>query len=138
MDPLTKSYVSLGLVVLALFEFWAAMKIFGRKGPAGKSVRLVLRLHRIAGYVFLFYFVWISWICVDLMDRLAAAGGKLDSRAVIHATLAMSLFGILLLKLSFIRLYRNYRPYVPLLGILLVVGTLVLWGLAGWMFLILL
>jgi hypothetical protein len=138
MDPLTKTYVSVGLVVLALFEFWAAMKIFGNKGGAGKSARLVMRLHRVAGYVFLFYFVWISWICVDLMDRLTQAGGTLDSRAVIHATLAMILFGVLLLKLSFIRLYRNYRPYVPLLGIVLVVGTLVLWGLAGWMFLILL
>ena len=66
------------------------------------------------------------------------AGVTLDSRAVIHATLAMTLFGILLLKISFIRMYRNYRPYVPMLGICVVVGTLVLWGLAGWMFLILL
>ena len=138
MDPLTKTYVSIGLVILALFEFWAAMRIFGKKGPPGTSARHILRLHRIFGYLFLVYFVWISWICVDLMDRLAQAGRALDSRAVIHATLAMVLFGILLLKISFIRMYRNYRPYVPLLGICLVIGTLVLWGLAGWMFLILL
>ena len=138
MDPLTKTYVSIGLVILALFEFWAAMRIFGKKGPPGTSARIILRLHRIFGYLFLVYFVWISWICVDLMDRLAQAGRALDSRAVIHATLAMVLFGILLLKISFVRMYRNYRPYVPLLGVCLVIGTLVLWGLAGWMFLVLL
>ena len=138
MDPVTKTYVSIGLVVLALFEFWAAMRIFGRKGQPGKHSRLILRLHRIFGYLFLIYFVWISWICVDLMDRLSQVGRTLDSRAVIHGTLAMTLFGILLLKISFIRLYRNYRPYVPMLGICVVLGTLVLWGLAGWMFLILL
>ena len=100
MDPLTKTYVSIGLVILALFEFWAAMRIFGKKGPPGKSSRNILRLHRFFGYLFAVYFVWISWICVDLMDRLAKAGGVLDSRAVIHATLAMALFGILLLKIS--------------------------------------
>ncbi|MBI4772713.1 MAG: hypothetical protein HY788_00795 [Deltaproteobacteria bacterium] len=138
MDPVTKTYVSIGLVVLAAFEFWAAMRIFGRKGQPGKYSPLLLRLHRIFGYLFAVYFVWIAWVCVDLMDRLADAGRTLDSRAVIHATLAMTLFGVFLVKISFIRMYRNYRPYVPMLGICLVVGTLVLWGLAGWMFLILL
>jgi hypothetical protein len=49
----------------------------------------------------------------------------------------MSLIGILLTKISFIRGYRTYRPYVPLLGVMLTVGTLVLWGLAGLMFLFL-
>ena len=136
MDPITKTYVSLGLVFLALFEFWAAMRLFGKKGSPSKHARLILRLHRIAGYIFAFYFIYISWVCVDLMDRLADAGRPPDSRAVIHAFFAMCLFGALLLKISFIRLYRNYRPYVPMLGMAVSVGTLILWGLAGWMFLI--
>lgn len=136
MDPVTKTYVAIGLVVLAVFEFWAAMRIFGKKGKPSPHSRLILRLHRIGGYVFLVYFVWISWICVDLMDRLANAGVPLDSRATLHAFFAMALFGILLLKISFVRLYRNYRPYVPFMGITVSTGTLVLWGLAGWMFLI--
>jgi len=138
MDPLTKTYVSIGLVVLAVFEFWAAMRIFGRKGQPSKHSRLILRLHRIFGYVFAVYFAWISWVCVDLMHRLADIGWNPDSRAILHGMLAMILFGILLVKISFIRMYRNYRPYVPMLGISLVVGTLVLWGVAGWMFLIIL
>lgn len=50
----------------------------------------------------------------------------------------MALFAILLLKISFIRLYRKYRPYVPVLGLILAPGTLVLWGVAGWIFLIIL
>ncbi len=136
MDPVTKTYAALGLVVLALFEFWAAMRIFGRKGSPGAASRNILRLHRAVGYGFVVYFIWISWVCVDLMDRLAQAGRPLDHRAVLHAMLAMVVFGILLLKIGFIRLYRNYRPYVPMLGLVVVLGTLVLWGVAGWMFLI--
>jgi hypothetical protein len=136
MDPLTKTYFALGLVFLALFEFWAAMRVFGKKGNPSRHARLILRLHRIGGYLFLVYFIWVSWVCVDLMARLAQAGKALDVRGFFHGFFAMALFGILLLKLSFIRLYRNYRPYVPLLGIIVSIGTLVLWGIAGWMYLI--
>ena len=71
------------------------------------------------------------------MDRLGAAGKGPDARAAIHGSLAIALFLLLLLKLSFVRLYRKFRPYAPLLGIILAVGTLTLWGIAGLMFLIL-
>jgi len=135
MDPLTKTYVSFGLVVLAGFEFWAAMGVFGKKGPPGKSARLILRLHRIGGYLFLAYFVWISFVCLDLMNRLAEAGKTPDARAMIHATLALVLLVVLLLKISFVRIYQKYRPYVPLMGLVMTGGTLVLWLLAGYMFL---
>lgn len=111
------------------------MEIFGRKGQPKPHARLILRLHRIGGYVFLVYFTWISFICLDMMGRLAQVGKDVDARGVFHGFLAMSLFGILLAKISFVRLYRNYRPYVPLLGIILTIGTLVLWGIAGLMFL---
>jgi len=137
IDPITKTYLSFGLVILALFEFGAAMKLFGSKGPHAGAAML-LRLHRVLGYVFLVYFGWISWICLDLMSRLARAGNyHLDARGAGHALLALSLLAVLLLKISFIRLYRNYRPYVPLLGIIVAVGTVVLWCFAGLMFLFL-
>lgn len=53
MNPFTKTYVALGLVFLALFEFWAAMQVFGKTDKPGAHARLILRLHRIGGY---FYF----------------------------------------------------------------------------------
>jgi hypothetical protein len=93
-------------------------------------------MHRIGGYVFLVYFIWISWVCIDMMDRLAKIGTPLDARAVLHTVLAMSLFVLLLMKISFVRFYRKYQPNVPILGMVLSGGTLVLWGVAGWIFLI--
>ena len=70
------------------------------------------------------------------MNRLANAGGYLlDSRATIHAVLALLLIALLLLKISFVRTYQKFRPFAPQLGISLTVGTLVLWFLAGYMFL---
>lgn len=137
MSPVTKSYLSSGLVFLSIIEFLMIMQLFGKKGPHAKA-RLLMRLHRIFGYVFGAYFIWISWVCIDMMGRLARAGGyELDARGFGHAFFAMLLFGIFLLKVSLARVYHNYRAYVPLLGIMLAVGTIVLWGVAGWMFLVL-
>lgn len=138
MNPITKTYLALILVFLAVFEFWAAMRLFGKKGSPSKHARLILSLHRIGGYIFLVFFIYISWVCVDMMDRLADAGKQFDSRAFIHGFFAMCLFAALLVKISFIRMYRNYRPYVPVLGIGLSAGTLVLWAFAGWLFLVIL
>jgi hypothetical protein len=136
MDPLTKTYFALVLVFLALFEFVTAMFVYGKKPPRPHG-KLIMRIHRIGGYFFLAYFVWISWVCVDLMGRLARAGQPLDVRGFYHGFFAMVLFAILLLKISFARFYRRYVPHVPVLGMIVAAGTLVLWGIAGWMFLIL-
>ena len=137
MHALTKTWISLGLVALAMFEFWTAMSVFGDRKERASNPKLLLILHRAAGYVFGVYFIWISWICVDLMQKLYAAGNyALDARNFWHATLSIALIIILALKVAFIRRYRNYQPYVPLLGLILVAGTVLLWGISGWMYLI--
>ncbi len=137
MHALTKTYISLGLVVLALFELWSALSVFGDKQERASNPKLLLRLHRIAGYVFGVYFIWISWVCVNLMKKLYEAGNyALDVRNFSHGALAIALILILGLKIAFIRRYRNYRPYVPLLGIILATGTILLWCISGWMYLI--
>ena len=89
MDPLTKTYVSFGLVVLALFEFWSVMRIFGKR-PPGKGARLTLRLHRIGGYVFLVYFAWISWICFNMMGRLSEGSNRKPPKCSVNAPSAAS------------------------------------------------
>ncbi len=137
MNPLTKTYVSIGLMLIAMFEFWSAMEVFGKKPPSPKS-KVFLRLHRIFGYFFLVYWVWISWVCFNLMSRLAEAGEPLNNRGLLHGALAIALFMILIFKIFFVRSYRQYRPAVPAMGIILVGGTFVVWGIAGLMFIILL
>lgn len=135
MTPTTKTYLSFGLVLIALFEYATAMGMFGRKGPK-PHVKLTMKLHRALGYVFFFYFAWITWICLDMMERLTTAGGyHLDARGAGHGALAIALMVIWGIKVSFVRFYPEFRPHVKLLGILLSAGTVVLWGVAGWMFL---
>lgn len=135
MNPITKTYVSFGLVVLAVAEYATAMRLFGRKGPKSWAAQ-TMTLHRVLGYAFFVYFAWITWICLDMMGRLATAGGYvLDARGAIHGTLAVILLVVWGLKVSFVRFYPEFRVYARLLGVVLAAGTVVLWAVAGWMFL---
>jgi hypothetical protein len=110
------------------------MEVFGKK-PISKHARLLTILHRFGGYLFLVFLIWISWVGIDLVGKMAAIGKPLDARIVIHIVWAMTLFMVLLIKISHIRFYRNFRPTVPALGMVLSGGTIALWGIAGLVYL---
>jgi len=129
---LTKTYVTLGLVALTLFEFVTAMHLFGRKG-AKKHTKLILTLHRVGGYVFLVYWLWPMLVGLDLLSRLSQYGNgwRFDGPRFYHAFLGVTVFILLLLKIVFVRFYQNFRPQARLLGILISAGALVTWLIAG-------
>jgi hypothetical protein len=137
VDALTKTWVSLGLVFLAVLQYWTAMEVFGKR--PGRRAKLLLLIHRIGGYLWMAYFIFISWVCVGLTERLSSSPAwSLDARGFYHAFLAMTLFMLFLVKLSFVRVYTKYRQQARLIGVILSVGTIVLWGISGWMFLMIL
>jgi hypothetical protein len=132
----TKTYVTFGLVVLTLFEFITAMYVFGRKG-AKAHAKPVLSAHRIGGYVFLVYWLWPMLVGTDLLSRLSQYGNgwRFDGPRFYHAFLGVTVFLLLLLKISFVRFYQNFRPSARLLGILISMGAVTTWLIAGWFWL---
>lgn len=136
VSVLTKTYVTFGLVVLALFEFITAMYVFGRKGekPHGK---LVLTVHRIGGYVFGIYWLWPMIVGFDLLTRLSRYedGWQFHGPRFFHAFLGVTVFVMLVLKIVFVRFYTNFRPLARPLGILISAGTVIIWLIAGWFWL---
>jgi hypothetical protein len=136
VSVLTKTYVTLALVALALFEFVTAMYVVGRKGkkPLGKSM---MTMHRIGGYVFLVFWLWPMLVGLDLLGRLSrySDGWQFDGPRFYHAFLGVVVFVILVLKIAFVRFYQNYRPSAKLLGIMITVGAVMTWLIAGWFWL---
>ena len=132
-----KTYVTLGLVVLALFEFITAMYVYGRRGNKSHP-KLVLTMHRVGGYVFLVYWLWPMIVGATLLTRLSryTDGWSFDGPRFFHAFLGVSVFVTLLLKITFVRFYTNFRASARLLGILISVGAVITWIIAGafWLF----
>ncbi|MHC4642710.1 MAG: DUF6529 family protein [Planctomycetota bacterium] len=132
VSVLTKTYVTLGLVVLALFEFITAMYVYGRKGSKVHP-KLILTLHRVGGYVFLVYWLWPMIVGANLLTRLSryTDGWQFDGPRFFHALLGVTVFVTLLLKIAFIRFYPNFRTYARLLGILISAAVVITWLIAG-------
>jgi hypothetical protein len=129
---LTKTHVTLGLVVLALFEFITAMYVYGRKGSKAHS-RLVLTLHRVGGYIFLVYWLWPMIVGTGLLTRLSryTDGWQFDGPRFYHAFLGVTVFILLLLKIAFIRFYQNFRTSARWLGIIITAGAIITWLISG-------
>lgn len=136
VSVLTKTYVTLPLVVLALFEFVTAMYVFGRKGPKPHA-RLILTMHRVGGYIFLVYWLWPITVGADLLARLSryTDGWDFDGPRFFHAFLGVTVLAMLVLKIVLVRFYRTFRTWAQPLGILITLSAIITWLIAGWFWL---
>jgi len=132
VSVLTKTYVTLGLVVLALFEFITAMYVFGKKG-AKPHTKTMMSMHRIGGYVFLIFWLWPILVGLDLLGRLSrySDGWQFDGPRFYHAFLGVTVLVLLILKIAFVRFYPNFRPSARWLGIIISVAAIITWLIAG-------
>ena len=132
VSVLTKTYVTLGLVVLALFEFITAMHVYGNKGHKPHA-KLILTLHRVGGYIFGVYLFWPIIVGISLLARLSrySEDWNFDGPRFFHAMLGVTVFIMLLLKIVFVQFYQNFRPFARLLGIMISCAIIVTWLIAG-------
>ena len=136
VGAITKTYVTGGLVLMAMFEFCSAMYVFGRKG-AKPGAKWVLRLHRIGGYAFLIYLLWPIWIGLGMLERHSQmrTGWSMNPRVFHHAMFAVVVLLLLLLKISFVRVWVNFRQHARMLGVIITILTIPTWLIAGWFWL---
>ncbi|MBN1362197.1 MAG: hypothetical protein JW993_16495 [Sedimentisphaerales bacterium] len=136
VSVLTKTHVTAGLALLALFEFATAMYVFGKKGNKPHA-KIMLSIHRIGGFVFLVAWLWPMLVGADLLARLSRYedGWQFDGPRFFHAMLGVTVFVLLLLKIAVVRFYQTFRPSARLLGILISVLAVITWLIAGWFWL---
>jgi hypothetical protein len=136
VSVLAKTRVTFGLVLLTLFEFFTAMYVYGARGKK-RFGKTVLTLHRVGGYIFLFYWVWPILVGADLLTRLSRYqdGWSFDGPRFYHAFLGVAVLLLLLLKILFVRFYPQFRTSARWLGIVITIGALTTWVISGWFWL---
>lgn len=92
---------------------------------SGSGVSLA---HRVFGYIFLAIYVVLM---AQMVPRLWSYQIEFPARTVVHMSLGMAIGVILLLKISIVRFFpRLDAPLVPAMGTSLLVGSVVLIGIA--------
>ena len=114
MSPQWTSALGALFVIMAGVQVWLMLEVTGRVKPKFNP-RILSRIHRINGYLFLTLYLIFLYI---MINKVAAANSPLDTKAIIHMTLAISIIPLLLIKILIVRYYpKAFDIVVPLLGI---------------------
>lgn len=99
-------------------------EVFGRQEKR-YNITTLKKIHRVNGYVYLIFFLFVSYLCIDFIVSTKA---DLPPRSAIHATLGLAIFILLFLKIIFVRFYKLYYSKVQAQGLLIALLT---FGLVG-------
>jgi len=131
---LFKSVLSLIVLAVALFSMWSMYEVWGSLKSEGKNIARLKKLHRLSGILYSVLFLFISYYCFKYMALSRVEPGP---RAVFHAVFSLSIAVLLILKVSYIRIWKKYYARAQMLGTLIGLITLGMIGTsAGYYFLV--
>ena len=124
---LLKSLLSLLLLVCTGLSMYTMFEIFGR-GPSAATAGNLKKLHKASGYVYVLLFVLVSYLCIGFM---IASRAEPSPRAALHVVLAYSLIALFILKVLFVRVYRQFYAQARTIGMVMGVMSFVLVGISA-------
>ena len=128
MSPfLFKSILSLLMILGAIVAMFTMFEIFGR-GTAKYKVPTLKVLHRINGVIYLILFLYIAYHCIDF---IISTKGELSSRSTFHSLFALLIIVLFSVKISFIKIYKQFYAQARTLGLVMALTTFGMVGTSG-------
>ena len=124
---LFKSILSLLMILGAIVAMFTMFEIFGR-GTAKYKVTTLKVLHRVNGVIYLILFLYITYHC---MDFIMSTKGELSSRATFHSLFALLIIVLFSVKISFIKIYKQFYAQARTLGLVMALTTFGMVGTSG-------
>ncbi len=129
---LFKSILAIFFLLAAITAVITMLNLMGKK-ERKTSDKLLRKIHRVAGFVFTGFLLFISYFCLKYW---AAAGDQLSTRAVLHGVLSIALIIIFILKISIVQYYKQFLRFVPIMGMLVFILSFTVFSMsAGFFFL---
>ncbi|HCC68486.1 MAG TPA: hypothetical protein DEP99_01150 [Nitrospiraceae bacterium] len=122
-----KSILSIVMLVFALIAMFTMFEIFG-KSDKKYSIEKLKRLHKVNGIVYLLIYIFIAYFCLSF---IIDTKGELSPRGTFHSIFALTIIVLLGLKISIVRIYRQFYNQVKILGLLIALITFGMVGTSG-------
>ena len=116
---LLKSLLSLILLLLTFIQIFTMFEVFGR-AEKKYNIDKLRKFHGLDGKLYFILYVLIAYFCLSFIYHTKA---EPSPRATFHGVFALSVLVLLLLKVSFVRIYRQFYGYVKTIGILIALLT---------------
>ena len=85
-------------------------------------------LHRVNGIIYIILFLYLSYLCIDFIDGTKV---ELSSRATFHSVFSLTIITLLTVKISFIRVYKQFYGQARVLGLVIALTTFGMVGTSG-------
>lgn len=121
---LVKSLLAIPLFILALLAMFTMFEVFGRTEKRFDIERLK-KLHRSNGKIYFILYLIIAYFCLDFIVKTKA---EPSPRSIFHGIFALTIIVLLFLKVSFLRIYRQFYGQVKIIGLLI---ALITFGMIG-------
>ncbi len=122
-----KSLLALLLFLCAAVSVYAMFEVFGRSAPA-PSIERFKRLHKTSGYLYAALFILLSYLCVGFA---AASRAEPLPRAALHIAVALSILALFIIKVLYVRIFRQFYAQAKTIGVIMGVLSIVLVGISG-------
>jgi mono/diheme cytochrome c family protein len=107
-------------------------EIFGRSEKRF-NIEKLKKLHRANGIFYLLLFIFIAYFCIDFMIKTRV---EPSPRALFHSVFALTVLILLFLKISIVRIYRQFYGKVQTIGLLIALISFGMVGTSGGYFLL--
>ncbi len=121
-----KSLLSLALLPPVVYCMYTMFQIFG--GAVAENVSPIKLRHKISGYVALLIILFISYLCAGFA---AAAKAEPSPRGAVHIALALSVLTLFVVKVLFVRRFRQFYSQAKTFGIAIGIMSIVMIGISG-------
>jgi mono/diheme cytochrome c family protein len=128
---LIKSLLALFLLVLAGHGMYTMLEVFGKNASAERAAQLKKR-HKVSGWTFVILFSLVSYLCIVF---LAVSRAEPSPRASLHILFAFVIIALFIVKVLFVRVYRQFYGVARTIGIALGVLTMALVGISAGVYL---
>ena len=119
-----KSVLALGMLCMAVIAIFTMYEILGRSEKRFDTGKLK-KFHRINGICYFIIFGFITYSCLSF---IISSKAELSARGTLHSIFSLTIIVLFALKLSIIRIYRQFYNQVKILGLLI---ALITFGVVG-------
>jgi hypothetical protein len=103
------------------------LEVFGRADKK-YNIEKLKKIHRLNGKIYFLLYIIITYFCLDFILKTKA---EPSPRATFHSVFALTVLVLLCLKVSFVRIYKQFYGQVKTIGILIALLTLGMIGTSG-------
>ncbi|MBI5025499.1 MAG: cytochrome c [Nitrospirae bacterium] len=124
---LLKSILSLITILSAFIAIFTMYEILGRSEKKYDIAKLK-KIHKANGIVYFLIFIFIAYFCLNF---IITSKSELSPRGIFHSVFAFTVIVLLCLKISFIRIYKQFYGKVQTIGLLIALITFGMVGTSG-------